>query len=249
MTKSTACAALTQATSAASLASKPRASSPAREALPQLTPPVGEQLQQWLDARGTDDGDYSSIRADVESLTQGSAFACLEHYLPFVYARPASLLDYAPDDSLILLEDSPLLEDTAADIAQKADDNRADAQSRFQITAGHPFPYRSWEALSRDLARFARLDMSTLGTPSAFGPGERFGGQLRLMLNRVRQARNLGDRVVVITEQVERLENLWYEQDTSAIIPTIESIEEAPPAGTLRFVRATAAEGLVLPGK
>ncbi len=219
---------------------------PAREALPGLTPPVGEQLQQWLDALGLDAADYSSIRADAESLTQGSAFACLEHYLPFVYAQPASLLDYAPAESLILLEDSPLLEDTAADIAGKAEDNRGDALSRFQITDDYPCPYRAWKALSRDLARFSRLDMSALAggaAPQIFGPGERFGGQLRPMLNRVRQARNLGDRVVVITEQVERLENLWYEQDTSALIPTVDSIEEAPPAGTLRFVRATAAEG------
>ena len=63
------------------------------------------------------------------------------------------------------------------------------------------------------------------------------------MLNQVRAYRNRGERVVVITEQVERLENLWYEQDASARIPTVETISEAPPAASMRFLRGAAAEG------
>ena len=48
---------------------------------------------------------------------------------------------------------------------------------------------------------------------------------------------------MIITEQVERLENLWYEQDASAYIPSVAVIEDAPPPGSLRFVRGSAAEG------
>ncbi len=224
---------------------------PAREVLPRLTPTAGTKLQQWVDDITNDDADFASINADIESLTQGSAFACLEHYLPYVYTEFASLLDYAPDNCLILLEESHFLEVTAGEIAEKAEDNRGDALSSFQIAAEHPSPYRTWDDLKADLARFTRVDMSNLiggQAPLTFEPGERYGGQLRLMLNQVRQYRNRGDRVVVITEQVERLENLWYEQDTSAIIPTVESIEEAPTAGTLRFARGTAAEGWSLKG-
>ena len=51
-----------------------------------------------------------------------------------------------------------------------------------------------------------------------------------------------------MTEQVERLENLWYEQDASAMIPTVSVINETPPPGTLRFVRGAAAEGWTLTG-
>ena len=68
------------------------------------------------------------------------------------------------------------------------------------------------------------------------------------MLNRVRQLRKQGDRAVIITEQVDRLENLWYEQDASEYIPNVESIEEAPPPGSMRFVRGSAAEGWSLTG-
>ena len=54
--------------------------------------------------------------------------------------------------------------------------------------------------------------------------------------------------MVVITEQVERLENLWYEQDASTFIPTVTSVDAAPEPGSLRFIRGAAAEGWSLTG-
>ena len=70
---------------------------PAREALPQLTPPLSARLNQWLKTLNDEDQPSASLSADIESLQQGSAFARLEHYLPYLYDEPASLLDYAPD--------------------------------------------------------------------------------------------------------------------------------------------------------
>ena len=49
--------------------------------------------------------------------------------------------------------------------------------------------------------------------------------------------------MIVVTEQVERLANLWHEQDASAIVPTVKSLEEAPTPGSLRFVPGAMAEG------
>ena len=224
---------------------------PAREALPRLTPQIGTRLQKWVSAITDDAADFTNISADIESLTQGSALPCLEHYLPYVYDRPASLLDYAPENALILIEDPHFLEKTAQEIADTAARNRADALSSAQIAAEHPVPYLPWDKLKAALDGLARVELSNLPigeAPRIFEPGERFGGQLRPMLNRVRQHRNRGDRAVVITEQVERLENLWYEQDASAYIPTVHAITDVPATGTLRFVRGSAAEGWSLKG-
>jgi len=219
---------------------------PAREALPHLAPALGARLEEWLRAHSDDNARSTSLSADIESLQQGSAFAHLEHYLPYLYGERASLLDYAPDNSLILLEEPEFLESTAQEIAETADENRVDALSSSQISPEHPAPYLLWQALKPNLDRLAQISLSNLPAgeaPRIFEPGERFGGQLRPMLNRVRQLRNRGDRAVIITEQVERLENLWYEQDASAYIPTVEAIHAAPPPASMRFVRGSAAEG------
>lgn len=224
---------------------------PAREALPRLTPPLGTRLEQWASAISDDPDSVSSAKADIESLKQGSAFPCLEHYLPYVFDEPTSLLHYAGDETLILIEDRRLLEETTLETAQSAESNRAEAESTAQITPEHPLPYLTWQKLKSqlDCNRTAALS-SLIGseTSAPFSPGERFGGQLRLMLNQVRKHLHKGDSVVIITEQVERLENLWYEQDASTMIPTVNVIDDVPSPGALRFVRGAAAEGWSLAG-
>lgn len=216
---------------------------PAREALPSRTAAVGAQLQAWAQAAAGDPADYSSISADIESLAQGSAFACLEHYLPYLYDAPASLLDYIPENALVLVEDAHFVEETAMEIAEQAQDNRREAESAGQVAPAHPPPILDWEAIQGELERRAGLALSSFGGGAAFEPGERLGGQLRLLLTHIRRRLSRGDSVVVITEQVERLENLWYEQDASTYIPTVTSIDAPPEPGSLCFIRGAAAEG------
>ncbi len=219
---------------------------PAREAMPGLAQRAAEATQAWLAAIGDDEADLSGPRADADALKQGSAFACLEHYLPYFYEASASLLDYAPANCLILVEEPDFLRKTAEEIAADAASNRADSIAARQIAADHPAPCLSWADLQAELEKRASLPLSSLGSSRPFEPGERFGGQLRAMLTRLRRGRSQGERAVVLTEQVERLENLWYEQDAAAFIPTVDAIAEKPPPASLRFVRGSAAEGWTL---
>ena len=176
-------------------------------------------------------------------MTQGSAFPCLEHYLPYLYDAPASLLDYIPENALILIEDAQFVAETAREIAEQAQVNRREAEPAGQVAPDHPLPFHSWESIQGELESRAGAALSSFSGGTAFEPGERFGGQLRPLLTQVRRQLNQGDSVVVITEQVERLENLWYEQDASTFIPTVTSIDAAPEPGSLRFIRGAAAEG------
>ena len=209
---------------------------------------VGAKLKAWALASASDPTDYSSISADIESLTQGSAFPCLEHYLPYLYDKPASLLDYIPEQALILIEDPHFVEEAAIEIAEQAGVNRGEAESAGQAAPDHPAPFLAWDAIEAELERRASAALSSASAGTAFAPGERLGGQLRLLLTQIRRQLNQGDSVVVITEQVERLENLWYEQDTSTYIPTVTSIDAAPAPRSLCFIRGAAAEGWSLKG-
>ncbi len=219
---------------------------PAREALPRLMPAVGETLAEWTQSISNDAAEFSSIHTDIDSAKEGMTFPYLEHYLPFTCEQPACLLDYLPENSLILIEDEPAMEAAVDELTSRAESNRADALNSHQIAANHPDPFLRWDALKQQISSRQSCDLSNFQVDAEdrlFQPGQRFGGQLRTMLNQARQYRNRGDRVVIVTEQVERLENLWYEQDASEFIPTSQSISQAPDAGTLRFVRGTMAEG------
>ncbi len=219
---------------------------PAREALPRLMTPVGEILAQSTQSVSNEDAERSSILSDIDSMKEGMTFPLLEYYLPYAYEQSACLLDYLPDNSLILIEDADAMEAAVDELVSRAEANRADALNSYQIDADHPNPYLPWESIQRQISSRPSVDLSNFqvdGEARLFQPGQRFGGQLRSMLNQARQYRNRGDRVVIVTEQVERLENLWYEQDASAFIPKSQSIAKPPEAGALHFVRGSMAEG------
>ena len=225
---------------------------PAREALPRLMAPVAEILIQANQKPETDGAEQSSALSDIKSMKAGMTFPFLEHYLPYAYEQPACLLDYLPENSLILIENAADMQAAVDELAARAQANRADALNSYQIAEKHPKPYLPWDSMQRQISSLPSIDLSNLqidGEASLFHPGNRFGGQLRSMLNQARQYRNRGDRVVIVTEQVERLENLWYEQDASTFIPKTQSIVAAPAAGALHFVRGSMAEGWSLPSK
>ncbi len=219
---------------------------PAREALPRLMTSVGEILTQSTQSPASESAEHASIDSDIDSMKEGMTFPFLEHYLPYAYEQSACLLDYLPENSLILIEDAAAMEAAVDELMSRAEANRADALNSYQIAANHPKPYLPWESIEQQIAARPSIDLSNFqadGEARLFQPGQRFGGQLRSMLNQARQYRNRGDRVVIVTEQVERLENLWYEQDASAFIPKSQSIAEVPEAGALHFVRGSMAEG------
>ena len=224
---------------------------PAREALPGQARATGAQLQSWAKALTDDAADFSSISADIDALAQGSAFACLEHYLPYLYDSPACLLDHAPANSLVLIEELDQLQQTCADLLADAERNRADALAARQIAPEHPAPYLDWGAVRAKLKKLSHFALGSLlggEAPALFAPSERYGGQLRLMLNQLRRYSQRGERIVVLSEQVERLGNLWAEQDASTFVASVTQIETPPAPGSLRFVRGAAAEGWTLPG-
>lgn len=228
---------------------------PAREVLADQTTIIDDQLETWAESLKDHHADFSSVASDIESLKMGSSFGYLEHYLPYVYPHPVSLLDYAPDNTLILIEDPDELENSILEITEQAEINRDDAVATYQIAEDHPKPYVDWETLQQEIITRQSVTLSNIVeespngiTPRLFKPGERYGAQLRMMLNQIRDFRNHGDIVIIITEQVTRLKDLWHEQDSSAFIPTMQEITEPLKSGTLAFIKGALAEGWSLQG-
>ena len=231
---------------------------PAREALPEYMPPVGQHLSPWFTQLSSQvDDELISAIQDADALLSGQSFPYLEHYLPYVHANPVSLLDYAPDDALIVVEEWDELREVVMEWAQDAEANRENNLKTQQIAEDHPIPYVDWEILASDLAarpvlhlnqtgRLPGLDDQDGNPTRIFRPGERFGGQLKPALTQLRNLRNQGERVVIVSEQTERLSELWYEQDSAAFVPIMEEVSEAPAPGSLIFVKGTLGEGWTL---
>ena len=226
---------------------------PAREALPRHAPRVAERLAGWFATQPEASADAVSARPDHELLADGVAFAHLEFYLPFLYSHPASLFDYAPDNALIVVDDWGELQDTVSELEEQAVATRYDRERAGQIPADFPLPYLTWTEILDELSTRPVLhlgapdkeiadDSPTVG--DSFAPGPRYGGQLRSVLDDIAGALDRDEQVIVVTQQAQRVAELWSEQHD--YVPPASHITGAGSVGPLAFIEGSLAEGWTL---
>jgi transcription-repair coupling factor (superfamily II helicase) len=217
---------------------------PAREALPSQMPEAAAQLKAWF-ATVPDDQD---ITRDFESLSNSTVFPVAEYYLPYLYSHASSLLDYAPDDALILIDDWEELRESVQEIELNAERSRQEQFDAGLLPNDAAVPYLSWEALEKTLSQHKTLIFNAASEAGAnlFTPGSRFGGQLKTALTQTRNATRKGGRAVFVSEQTARLNELWGEQDAYGYVPILNALEEKPLAGTSQIVTGTLQEGWTL---
>lgn len=221
---------------------------PAREALPEMMPNVAKHLPGWFESLAGQHDDVHSIAQDSDALSHAQVFPYLEHYLPYAYRHPISILDYAAQDTLVVVEDMDELRELSQQLAFEAEANRANNIATKQLPDDHPQPYVDWDTLAADFETKTVLQLANFAEAETklFAPGERFGGQLRPALHHIRTTRNNAERVVVISQQVDRMAALWYEEEADGTLPQAETIDSVPEMGQMMFVQGELSEGWVL---
>ena len=150
----------------------------------------------------------------------------------------ATLLDFLPPDSLIVLDEEPELAGQARALLEHPDD---EAEAR----------HLSWTDGSALLVDRRRLVLSTLrgAVPPyedvllRFGGVEAFGGQTHLLSRTLREWTERGRRVVVATAHPERVGEILGDQGLT--VPTVVGVESAPQPGTITAVEAALSRGFV----
>jgi len=227
---------------------------PASEALPRLAVPASRQVA-GLDLSLCHPPARMEYRQDLVHLEQGTYFRGIAFYLPFFYSHPATLLDYLPGAGLCLVDDWEAVMATAVDLDRQAQALQADLVKAGELPPDFPRPYLAWDELRERLCCGTCLVLGGRrqeGQPTLLGDvfshGERYGGQLKLVLDGFQKMRDTGGRVVVVSRQARRISELLEERQTTAL--PVDEIAEPPPAGSLALVQGTLAEGWVLhPGR
>jgi transcription-repair coupling factor (superfamily II helicase) len=168
-----------------------------------------------------------------------------EFHLPLVHTMPASLLDYLPAQALVLVDDLDHLNSLANEIEEQAVKLRRDSVAEGTLAADYPIPYLSWSELQDNLSgrTWLELGRSSAGedTPlaDAFSPGPRYGGRLRPFMDYLLERKTAGDRMLVVSRQIARIQEMWRDLGQGA--------EESNPT----FLEGTLSEGcsLALPGR
>lgn len=243
---------------------------PAREALPKYGGSVADSLAAWF-AEQPDDEAAGAI-ADEMDLRSETAFPTLEFYLPYLVGTSASLLDYIPNEALVIVEEWEALADTVAELESQAINQEHEKRDSHGIPADYPLPYMTWDDMREGLLErralhlggsFIREDIEDTeeseNAPEVhhtevvqigefFVPGRKHGGQLRVFLDSMKQAVRNKERTVIITRQALRLHELWAEQIRERGAVLAEELPDFPEAGRAIFIEGALAEGWTFKG-
>jgi len=165
-----------------------------------------------------------------------------EFHIPLLHQQPASLLDYLPQKTVVLIDDLSVVESMAAEIEEQAVRFRKESIEEEVLSSDFPLPYIPWSELHDNLHGKSTLelghstaDISDTSLASQFSHDERFGGRLKQFVEYAGSIVERGGQIVVVSRQSPRLNEMWLEQDH-------HESESANP----EFIEASLSEGFVL---
>jgi transcription-repair coupling factor (superfamily II helicase) len=161
-----------------------------------------------------------------------------EFHLPLLHQQSASLLDYLPTKSMVLVDDLSIMESMVAEVEEQAVKFRHESIEEGTLSADFPIPYLTWPELLDGLHEFssfelghstAEIDEESLAMQ--FTQIERFAGRLKPFVDYLATLMEKDNQVVIVSRQSPRLQELWLEH-----FPDLQS-------ASLQFIESSLSEG------
>jgi transcription-repair coupling factor (superfamily II helicase) len=180
-----------------------------------------------------------------------------EFEIPVLHPQASSLMEYLPQNTLVLIDDVSRVESMMGEIEEQAVKFRQTSIAEGTLSAEFPVPYVSWSELRDDLHSIGAVELGRSsqlvgadqdGAPalsSMFRHDERFGGRLKPFTDYLRSQVAQNQTVIVVSRQSPRLQELWSESDDSRGRPD-QTLGPDHEAGGPVFMEASLSEGFVL---
>ncbi|MBE0680575.1 MAG: transcription-repair coupling factor [Anaerolineales bacterium] len=181
-----------------------------------------------------------------------------EFHIPLLHAQPASLLDYLPQKTFVVVDDLSLIEVMANEVEEQAVKFRRESIEEGTLSNDFPVPYLPWSELHDSLGEFTSLEMGHSAEveqgyelASCFGHDERFGGRLKPFIDYLAPRVENGEQVFIVSRQSPRLNELWNEHYPDSDFKNLEFIEASLSEG-FTLVQAAIPKGkdaALIPGR
>ena len=195
-----------------------------------------------------------NLQRDIELLYQNKTLAAADKYLPLIYKKPATALDYLPDDTIILIDDTARMRESSKgfDIRIQNDIESLIERGELPPSSGYCL---SFIELADALNKFSviRLD-SFLNTVSELEPKallnftipqmNAYGGQLDMAASDISSYINDGRGVVVLCGSHLRCENMCQILEDHNI--TAKIADKMPKQGEVIIRQGTISAGFDL---
>jgi len=162
-----------------------------------------------------------------------------------------SLLDFLPEDGLVVLDEVVNIEQAVDDLEAQAGQLRAEKLERKELPIDFPRPYFNWGELEPKIKERPHLRLTAWGAgkdePTRklnFTTAPGYAGQLPALVKKTRQLLKQKQRLIIVSHQASRLAELLEQADIMA--SPVSEIEEIPPPGSLTLVQGLLGEGWVM---
>ncbi len=194
---------------------------PASEALPQFGREAAKRLSALMqDGQRLSDHTRRDFEEDLQALNDRKRFREIEMYLPYLDSSPHSLLDYFPQDALMVSDDWQPVETAAHEWEEEVEQLRQDAIARVEIPSFFAAPVIAWPAIVEQARHlFTHLDFAFGLIEGAAGRWDelfhsapRYGAQMLQAVDDWQERLKRGEKLVVVSRQAERTCELMRER-------------------------------------
>ena len=220
---------------------------PAQELLPALADyQQMEQAVRNLDYDGCPPRIRDRIEEEISMLMAGQEVEESGFYTGVF--NNSSVMDFLSPEGVVVIDQPFEVEEACRELDRRSFELREVKRGRGELPGGFPSPYFIWEEVSQRFQRVGRrLNLGRWsGEKSASFPfvqAPSFWGRLDPFLAEARERSSRGERVVVITNHAQRLQELMTDQ---GIGPRLDQgLTELPPQGSVSVVRGSLSEGWI----
>jgi len=171
--------------------------------------------------------DASRLREEVagewarmlERMAEGATPASVDLFAPYLLPDPFTLVDYFSDGDLLVVEEPGAVALAGRQLAAQASELEAAFVANGELPPGLRCPIADWGIVSGRLAALHRLDLgqeeedAPAVSLDALAEAPNYAGRLAAVVEDAKGRLADGWRIAVATDQVDRLTELFEEQD------------------------------------
>lgn len=216
--------------------------------------------------------DTGSLRQEVaeewernlQRIERGQVPQALDLLAPFFLPAPASLLDYLPDQHLVIVLEPSSIHLSLSQLEKQAEELRETLEKAGELPLGMRRPYLGWADLAPRLRSIRQLALGPLpagwspplaqvaGTEPGYAAGvPNYAGQLPDLVPDLKQLQRDRWTVVLATEQSERMTEVLEEHDIYPLRRKQDAVDRGalgdqvrlPAPGTIEVVHSCLAGG------
>lgn len=176
------------------------------------------------------DNDADTLRSvmetDLESLEAGAYPESVEYYAPYIHDSFASLADYIDKESIIAFDEWDSVSQSLSSFEEKLDKAYKEGQESGRLLKLPWMLHLPGQKVMEGFKDFQRIFLSSLPVfeekdkeavvEFKAKPVEKFGNQMNLVIDKIREWRSQANRIIISTEQPQRMIGILREWDCPA---------------------------------